>query len=81
MCPNVHSKEFVLSMGLISAVHIQYAYLLALHQFVLSNIRYILNTPASSLGCSLGPPECETKVSLKNFGLGYVKMHGFHGNP
>ena len=27
------------------------------------------------------PPESETKVSSKNFGMGYVKMHGFHGNP
>ena len=26
--------------------------------------------------CSLGPPGCETKVSLKQFGVGYVKMHG-----
>ena len=31
--------------------------------------------------CSLGPPGCETKVSSKNFGLGYVKLHGFYGNP
>ena len=31
--------------------------------------------------CSLGPPECETELSEKNVGMGYVKMHGFHGNP
>ena len=30
---------------------------------------------------SVGPFECETKFSLKHFGTGYVKMHGFHGNP
>ena len=53
------------------------------------------NTQASNLGylappqgnfswvpnCSLGPPGWETKVSLKNFGLGYVKLHGFYANP
>ena len=22
-----------------------------------------------------------TEVLLKHFGMGYVKMHGFHGNP
>ena len=32
------------------------------------------------LNCSLGPPKYETKV-LKKFGMGYVKMHGFYGNP
>ena len=31
--------------------------------------------------CSLGPPECETKFTSKHFGMDYVKMHGFHGNP
>ena len=30
--------------------------------------------------CSLGPPECETKLSSKNV-MGYIKIHGFHGNP
>ena len=30
--------------------------------------------------CSLGPSECETEFLLKYFGMGYVKMHGFHGN-
>ena len=29
----------------------------------------------------IGPPECETKVSYKKTGMGYVKMHGFHGKP
>ena len=52
------------------------------------------NTPASNLGY-LAPPgqffigaklfietPCMRKeVVLKNFGIGYVKMHGFHGNP
>ena len=54
----------------------------------------VTDTPASNLGylappgkfswvpnCSFGPPGCETKVSSKNFGLGYVKLHGFYGNP
>ena len=60
------------------------------HAFTLSD------TPASNLGylapppqdnfswvpnCSLGPPGWETKVSSKNFGLGYVKLHGFYANP
>ena len=31
--------------------------------------------------CPVGPSECETKFSLKHFGMGYVKMHNFHGNP
>ena len=31
--------------------------------------------------CSVRPPECETKFTSKYFGIGYVKMHGFHGNP
>ena len=31
--------------------------------------------------CSVGPSKCETKFSIKHFGMGYVKMHGFHGNP
>ena len=31
--------------------------------------------------CSMGPSECETQFSSKRFGMGYVKMHGFHGNP
>ena len=31
--------------------------------------------------CLLEAPGCETKVSSKNFGIGYVKMHGFYGNP
>ena len=30
---------------------------------------------------SLAPPECEMKLSSKEFGMGYVKMHGFYGNP
>ena len=30
--------------------------------------------------CSLGPPGFETKVFL-NFGMDYVKMHGFHAKP
>ena len=30
--------------------------------------------------CSKGPSECETKFTSKYFGMGYVKMHGFHGN-
>ena len=30
---------------------------------------------------SVGPSQCETKFSLKHFGMGYVTMHGFHGNP
>ena len=30
--------------------------------------------------CSVGPLECETKFSFKKFGMGHVKMHGFHGN-
>ena len=30
--------------------------------------------------CSVGPPECETKLSSKYFGMGYVEMHGFHSN-
>ena len=29
----------------------------------------------------VGPSECETKFALKHFGMGYVKMYGFHGNP
>ena len=29
----------------------------------------------------MGPSECETQFSSKRFGMGYVKMHGFHGNP
>ena len=55
----------------------------------------IAHTPASYLGnlappqdnfswvpnCSFGPPGWETKVSSKKFGLGYVKLHGFYGNP
>ena len=44
MCPNVHSKEFVLSKGSVSVVHVQHAYLVAYHQFALYNIGYILNT-------------------------------------
>ena len=31
--------------------------------------------------CSVRPSECETKFTSKHFGMGYVKMHGFHGNP
>ena len=30
---------------------------------------------------SAGPSECETKFSLKHFGIDYVKMHGVHDNP
>ena len=30
--------------------------------------------------CLLGPSDCETKFSFKQFGMGYVKMHDFHGN-
>ena len=30
--------------------------------------------------CLVGPSECETKFSSKQFGMSYVKMHGFHGN-
>ena len=30
--------------------------------------------------CLVGPSECETKFTSKHFGMGYVKMHGFHGN-
>ena len=33
------------------------------------------------LNCSVGTFECETKLTLKHFGMGYVKMHGLHGNP
>ena len=29
---------------------------------------------------SLGPSNCETKFIFKQFGMGYVKMHGFNGN-
>ena len=29
----------------------------------------------------VGPSECETKLTSKHFGMGYVKMLGFHGNP
>ena len=32
------------------------------------------------VNCSLGPPECETKLSLKLFWYEICKMHGFHGN-
>ena len=55
--------------------------------------RKVAITPASNLGylapqdnfswvsnCSLGPPDCETRCPQK-IGMGYVKMHGFHGNP
>ena len=55
---------------------------------------YKTYTPASNLGYCAPPgqffmgaklfirtPWCKSKVSLKKFGLGYVKMHGFHGNP
>ena len=31
--------------------------------------------------CSVGASGCETKFSSKHFGMGYVKMHGFHGCP
>ena len=31
--------------------------------------------------CSVGLSECETKFISKHFDMGYVKMHGFHGNP
>ena len=31
--------------------------------------------------CLVGPSACETKFSLKHFGMSFVKMHGFHGNP
>ena len=31
--------------------------------------------------CLVGPSKCETKFSSKQFGIGYMKMHGFHGNP
>ena len=31
--------------------------------------------------CSVGPSACETKLTSKHFDMGYVKMHGFHGNP
>ena len=31
--------------------------------------------------CSLGSPECETKLSSNNFGIFYVKMYVFHGKP
>ena len=27
------------------------------------------------------PSQCETKFISKYFDMGYVKMHGFHGNP
>ena len=29
----------------------------------------------------VGPSEYETKLTSKHFGMGYVKMRGFHGNP
>ena len=54
-------------------------------------IIFITFTPASIAGYLapqdnyhgwlLKPPECETKLSSKYFGMGYVKMHAFHGNP
>ena len=31
--------------------------------------------------CFLGPPEYEQKCSQKYSNSGYVKMHGYHGNP
>ena len=31
--------------------------------------------------CSVGPSECKTKFCSKQFGMSYVKIHGFHGNP
>ena len=31
--------------------------------------------------CSVGPTKCETKFTPKQFGMGYMKMHGFHDNP
>ena len=33
------------------------------------------------LHCSVGPSQCETKFTSKHLGMGYVKMHGFYGNP
>ena len=30
--------------------------------------------------CSVGPSECEMKFSSQKLVMGYVKMHGFHGN-
>ena len=30
--------------------------------------------------CSVGQSECEMKFSSQEIGIGYVKMHGFHGN-
>ena len=33
------------------------------------------------LNCKVGPSKCKTKFTLKHFGIGFVKMHGFHGNP
>ena len=27
--------------------------------------------------CSVGPPECEAKLTSKHFDMGYVKMHVF----
>ena len=29
----------------------------------------------------VGPSKCETKFTSNYFGMGYVKMHGYHGNP
>ena len=30
--------------------------------------------------CSVGPSKWETKFTLKHFGMGYAKVHSFHGN-
>ena len=31
--------------------------------------------------CYVGPSKYETKFTSKHFGMGYVKMNGFHANP
>ena len=30
--------------------------------------------------CSVGPQNVKQSSPQKKFGMGYVKMHGFHGN-
>ena len=48
-----------------------------------SNLTHLAPQDNFSLmpNCSLGPPEYERKCSKKYTHLGYVKMHGYHGNP
>ena len=46
-------------------------------------VEYLAHQGQLIMGAELlmGTPECQTKLSPKYSGMGYLKKHGFHGNP